>query len=314
MRYSMFLLLALAGLSYGQGGPADDREAAGANLPIQRIGINDLLAVSVYGTPELSRSARVDSEGYIRLPMLKQRVKAQGSMPVEVEAAIAEALQQEQLIVDPFVTVTVAQYASRPISVVGAVKRPLTFQADTPVTLLEALARAEGLMPEAGGEILVSRQAAGSGQAALTWRIPAQTLLTGADSRLNILLEGGEEVRVPEAGRIYVVGNVKRPGAFPLLDGSGMSLLKALAQSEGLTPYAARQAFIYRQEAAGSNSQIAVELKQVLQRKAPDVPLLANDILYIPDNSGKRLSMATLEKILLLGGAASTALIYALVR
>ncbi|MGA3097177.1 MAG: polysaccharide biosynthesis/export family protein [Bryobacteraceae bacterium] len=314
MRRFMFLLLALTWLSYGQSGPADAHEAAGANLPIQRIGMNDLLAVSVYDTPELSRSARVDSEGYIRLPMLKRRVKAQGSMPVEVEAAIAEALREEQLIVDPFVTVTVAEYASRPISVVGAVKRPLTFQADAPVTLLEALARAEGLTPEAGGEILVSRQASGSGQNALTRRIPVQTLIAGADSRLNILLEGGEEVRVPEAGRIYVVGNVKKPGAFPLLDGSGMSLLKALAQSEGLTPYAARQAFIYRQEAAGFNNQITVELKQVLQRKAPDVPLLANDILYIPDNSGKRLSMATLEKILLLGGAASTALIYALVR
>jgi polysaccharide export outer membrane protein len=145
-------------------------------------------------------------------------------------------------------------------------------------------------------------------------RIPVQTLIEGADSRLNILLEGGEEIRVPEAGRIYVVGNVKKPGAFPLQDGSGMSLLKALAQSEGLMPYAAKRAFIYRQEAAGSNNEITVELKQVLQRKAPDVPLLANDILYIPDNKGGRLSMAALEKILLLGTGASSALIYTLVR
>jgi polysaccharide export outer membrane protein len=255
----------------------------------------------------------VDSEGFIRLPMLARRIEAQGLMPVEVEAAIAGALREEQLIVDPFVTVTVAEYASRPISVMGAVRRPLTFQADAPVTLLDALARAEGLLPEAGGEILVSRQPSASGQAALTWRIPAQTLLAGADSRLNIRLEGGEQVRVPEAGRIYVVGDVKKPGAFPLQDGSGMSLLKALAQSEGLMPYAAKRAYIYRQEAAGSNNEIPVELKQILERKAPDVPLLANDILYVPDNHKRRLSMTTLEKILLLGGGASSALIYTLV-
>ena len=310
----MFLWLAMAGLSYGQGAPAEAREAAGANLPIQRIGTNDLLAVSVYGTPELSRSVRVDSEGFIRLPMLMRRIKAQGSMPVEVEAAIAEALREEQLIVDPFVTVTVAEYASRPISVTGAVRRPLTFQADAPLTLLEALARAEGLTPEAGGEILVSRQASGSGQAALASRIPVKTLVEGADPRLNIRLEGGEEVRVPEAGRIYMVGNVKKPGALPVQDGSGMSLLKALAQAEGLMPYAAKRAFIYRKEAAGSNNEIAVELKQVLERKAPDVPLLANDILYIPDNKGGRLSAAVLEKILLFGAGASSALIYTLVR
>ena len=310
----MFLLLALAGLSYAQGDPPEAHQAAGLNLPIQRIGTNDLLTVSVYGTPELSRSVRVDSEGFIRLPMLTRRIKAQGSMPVEVEATIAEALREEQLIVDPFVTVTVAAYASRPISVMGAVRRPLTFQADAPLTLLEALARAEGLTPEAGGEILVSRQASGSGRAALALRIPAQTLIEGADPRLNVRLEGGEEIRVPEAGRIYVVGNVKKPGAFPVQDGSGMSLLKALAQAEGLMPYAAKRAFIYRKEAAGSNNEIAVELNQVLQRKAPDVPLLANDILYVPDNKGRRLSMAALEKILLLGAGASTALIYTLAR
>src|ERR1039458_6449513 len=63
-------------------------ETQGANLPAQAIGANDLIAVSVYDAPELTRTVRVSTDGFVRLPMLKQRVKAQGLMPGELESAI----------------------------------------------------------------------------------------------------------------------------------------------------------------------------------------------------------------------------------
>src|ERR1039458_10210838 len=72
-------------------------EPQGANLPAQAIGANDLIAVSVYDAPELTRTVRVSADGFVRLPMLKQRVKAQGLMPGELESAIAKALQDEQI-------------------------------------------------------------------------------------------------------------------------------------------------------------------------------------------------------------------------
>lgn len=122
-------------------------EAPGSNLPAQPIGSNDLIAVSVYDAPELTRTVRVSPDGFIRLPMLKKKVQAQGRMPGDLESAIAEALRAEQIIVDPFVTVTVSEYNSHPISVAGAVKQPLTFQATGPMTLLEAITRAGGLSP-----------------------------------------------------------------------------------------------------------------------------------------------------------------------
>lgn len=117
----------------------------GANLPTQSIGPNDLIGVKVYAAPELSGTIRVGADGFIRLPMLKQRIKADGLMPGELERVVAEALIQEQLLVNPFVTITVVEYHSRPISVVGAVKLPVTFQAIGVVTLLDALTRAGGL-------------------------------------------------------------------------------------------------------------------------------------------------------------------------
>ncbi len=113
-----------------------------ANLPAQKIGTDDLIALSVYNSPEFSRTFRVGTDGQIRIPMLKQRIKAEGLLPSELEMAIADALQQEELLNDPVVTATVVEYHSRPINVAGAVKSPLTFQAVGMVTLLDAITRA----------------------------------------------------------------------------------------------------------------------------------------------------------------------------
>jgi len=284
-----------------------------ANLPAQKIGPRDLIAIQVYDSPELTRTVRVGADGMVGLPMLKQRLKAEGLMPNEVEGLIANALMEEGIIVDPFVTVTVAEYSSRPISVAGAVKNPLTFQASAPVSLLEAVTRAGGLSPDAGSEILITKSQPGpDGEpASLIQRVPVRALIDSADLDANVKLTGGEEVRVPEAGKVYVVGNVKRPGAFPVQDGAETSVLKVLAVAEGLAPFAGKQAYVYRREASGSKNEIPIELNRIMQRKAPDVPLLADDVLYIPDNHGKRLGLAALEKLLMFGSTAgATALIY----
>lgn len=292
-------------------------DVQGGNLPAQPIGANDLIAISVYDAPELTRTVRVSSDGFIRLPMLKQRVKALGLMPGELETAVAKALRDEQIIVDPFVTVTLAEYNSRPpISVAGAVRQPLTFQATGPVSLLEAITRAGGLAPEAGPEILVSRTQPGPDGAstALVQRVLVKGLIDAADPTLNIVLNGGEEIRVPERGKIYVIGNVKNPGAFPAGDGTESSVLRMMALCQGLAPYAAKEAYIYRREGNGTKNEIPIPLDKIMERKAPDVPLMANDILYVTDNKGRRRTIRTLEAILVLGTVATSAIIYTILR
>ncbi|HWE49175.1 MAG TPA: polysaccharide biosynthesis/export family protein [Bryobacteraceae bacterium] len=316
MKLLVMSLWLAAGLVSGQVRQTAPAEISGSNLPIQPIGANDLVAIAVYDGPEFTRTVRVGADGYLRLPMLKQRIQATGLMPAELETTIGDALKQEGLIVDPFVTVTVAEYNSRPIAVMGAVRRPLTFQAAGPVTLLDALARAEGLSPEAGSEILVSRQqiTVDGKTSSLTQRIPVKVLIDGASSDLNLRLTGGEEIRVPEVGKVYVLGNVKKPGAYTAQQNPETSVLKALAMAEGLLPYSAKRVYIYRREASGNRSDIEVDLGKMMDRKSPDIPLLANDILYIPDAKGTRAGIALLEKVLLFGSGAMSALIYAGVR
>jgi len=242
---------------------------------------------------------RVSDEGLIRLPMLRRKIEVRGRMPAEVEALIAEALVEEEILVDPAVSVGVAEYHSRPISVAGAVKSPLTFQALGKTTLLEALTRAQGLSEEAGPEILLTRPGG------LVERVPVKKLIDAADPLWNVTLAGGEEVRVPPAGRVFVAGNVKHPGAFRVDSGGETTVLKAVALAEGLAPFATKAAYIFRAGSEGGRTEILVELSKIMDRKAPDVALASNDILYIPDNRSRRTTMNAIEKAI--GFATGTA-------
>jgi polysaccharide export outer membrane protein len=323
MRRETILLLAIAVASsvFGQQQANSNRVGAGAtsfseasNLPVEKIGKDDLIGITVYDAPELTRSVRVDADGNIRLPMLREHIQAAGLSPAELEAAISTALTEGNVLVDPIVTVSVVEYRSRPITVSGAVRSPLTFQATGTVTLLDAITRAGGLSENAGAEILVSKPSSSTDDKStmLIQRVPVHGLLGGEDPTLNLHLEGGEDIRVPEAGRVFVLGRVKRPGAFYITDGAESSIMKALALSEGLDSFPSHKAYIYRIEgASGGRNEIPVDLKSILDRKSPDVALMANDILYVPDATGARASLKTLEVSLGIAAGLGGALIYA---
>jgi polysaccharide export outer membrane protein len=282
-----------------------------SNLPVEKFGKDDLIGITVYDAPEFSRTVRVDSDGNIRLPMLRQHIHAAGLSPADLEIAIAAALTDGNVLVDPVVTVTVAEFRSRPITVSGAVRTPVTFQAMGTVTLLDAITRAGGLAENAGAEILVSKPsfATSDKSGLLIQRIPARALISSEDPALNLHLEGGEDIRVPEAGRVFVLGRVKHPGAFFITDGSESSVMKALALSEGLDTFPSHKAYIYRVEGgSGGRSEIPIDLKKIMARKSPDVALMSSDILYIPDATGARAGMQVLTTAVGMSiGAASLA-------
>jgi polysaccharide export outer membrane protein len=283
--------------------PPRMEEVGKENLPAEQLGADDLIGVSVYDAPEMTRTVRIEADGTIHLPLLKRGVQAAGMFPRQLEAGIAEALEQEQILVDPVVKVTVVEYHSRPVAVMGAVRKPVTFQAVGTVTLLDALARAEGLTSEAGAEILLTRALD------LIERISVKRLIKDADPAVNFALHGGEEIRVPEAGKIFVVGNVRKPGSFPVRDAGDNSVLKLIALSEGLLPFAAKLAYVYRRDESGTKQEIPIELDKILQRKAADVPLEVDDLLYIPDNKGKRNVMSVIDRMTTFGASTASGLL-----
>ena len=284
-----------------------------SNLPSARIGVDDLIGITVYDAPELTRTVRVDQDGTIRLPMLQKHIAAVGVYSEDLEKEIKAALVDEQVLTDPVVTVSVLEYRSRPISVVGAVKNSVTLQDTGTVTLLDSLSHAGGLAENAGAEILVSHPQLGpDGKlATLVQHISVRGLYDAVDPALNLVLHGGDVIRVPEAGRVYVVGNVKRPGMFTLTDGYQSSVLKALALSEGLDRYSEKLAYVYRAEPGkAEKSEIPIELKKIMHRQSPDVALMANDILYIPEASARKAAMTALDRSLMVGIALTGTLVY----
>lgn len=280
--------------------------------PSQVLGADDLVQLMVPYCPELSRSFRVSSEGMLELPLLKKRIEVTGLQPAQVEKRIAAELTAEQILNDPIVTVSVLEYRSRPVSVVGAVKAPLVFQETGHMTLLDAVARAGGFATNAGSTLTVtSHQQSPDGTMHVSVKsIPLQGLLENSGSDLNVPLQGGEEIRVPEAGHIFVAGNVKKPGSYVMQDNSDTTVIKALALSEGLNPYTMKEAYIYRLSTSGGpREEIMVPLSQILHRKSPDIALKADDILYIPENGSKKMTAKVMEQIAGFGATAGSGML-----
>lgn len=301
--YSAVLLFALAMAPCAVMSASTENGAHGA-LPQQKLGPNDLVAIEIYNAKELSLQLRVSEDGNVRPPMLTRTVPAAGLLPSQLERSICAAYVDEGILVNPTITISVLEYASKPVSVIGAVRQPITFHAERPLTLLEAITRAGGFSDDAGSYLLLSSRAQGDGeQPILTERILISDIIESAGATADLRLVGGEELRVPEAGKIYIMGNVRKPGSYRIPNDYETTVMKALALSEGLLPNSTREAFIYRRASDGSKTEIPLNLKQLMARKAADVVLLQDDVLYIPENGRKKATMTAMEKAVAFGSA-----------
>jgi polysaccharide export outer membrane protein len=285
--------------------PATPLTTGGSNLPFQPIGASDLVRITVYDSPELSQSFRIDNRGNLNLPLLQQPLPAAGLMPDALRDEIASALKAQHLLVRPAVDVSVVEYRSHDVTIAGAVKTPTTIQEFGNLRVLDALGQAGGLLPEAGPEVIVE-QADGSSQ-----RLSVRQLFDGLHPKLNILVAAGAQIRVPECERVFVVGDVKRPGAFPYRDMQDTTVLKLLALSGGLDSFSRNMAYIYRTEPGSAQKrEIEVPLRRILDRKSEDVKLAANDILYVPTNGRLKASASVVNHLTGMGNAAVSAAIW----
>ena len=279
--------------------------AAAVSLPFQVIGASDLVRITVTDSPELSQSFRVDRHGNLNLPLLHEPLHAAGLMPDELRDKLAAGLRTQHLLVHPVVDVAVVEYRSREVTVAGAVKTPVTIQEVGDLYLLDAISQAGGLLPEAGPEITVESL---NGQ---SQRISVRDLFGGMHPELNVSVFAGARIRVPVCERVFVVGDVKRPGAFPFLDTKDTTVLQLLALSGGLDSFSRNKAYIYRLTAGNTQkTEIEVPLRRILDRKTADVTLAPNDILYVPTNGKLKASASVLNHVTGIGNTAVSAAIW----
>lgn len=271
--------------------------AADPVVPAQyRIGPGDVLAIVAYDMPELSRSVSVNAQGWLQPGYLRHPLAVNGRTPDQVAHLLSAALRQEQIAVDPQIEVQVRQIRSHPITVSGEVRYPRVLQAEKPLTLLDALMRAGGLTDLAGNDAILTRRNA-RGQLENV-RLPLAKVLAGTDARYNVLLASGDYIRVPPAGQVFVAGAVQEPGAFTLKPGERLTAAGAIALVRGWKlDGKPESAVLVRATSEGGTREIALNLRRIMDRKAPDPPLEANDILYVPGNGGKSASLFALKSL-----------------
>ncbi len=248
-----------------------------------RVGPKDLLEISVFGADELSRTVRVSEDGKITLPLLGE-VLVDGLTKSELEKKLADLLG-EKYVQNPQVTVFIREYQSKRVSVLGAVEKPGPYQLLGRLTLMQIVSEAGGLTRDAGSDIIIIRQLADGTSTSL--RISIDDLFLKGDAKLNVPLEAGDIVNIPvdKLVAIYVFGQVKNPGALQVKKSAIPTLLQAIAQAGGFTDRAARGGVVIkRKDETGKEQEIKVNARRILSNKQPDIPLLENDTVYVPES------------------------------
>jgi polysaccharide export outer membrane protein len=273
------------------------------------LGPGDQLMFSGVAVDEIANKPfRVDADGEVNLPMVG-RLAAAGLTLRQFEEVLNKRLSI--YIREPQVVVTIAEFRSQPVSVVGAVKAPGTHQLEGKKNLMEIIALAGGFREDAGNVIEITRESEWgaiplpgattdpSKEFSLA-EVNIRQILAGKNPAANISIMPHDVISVPKGELVYVIGGVNKAGGFILSEKENMSVLQALSLAEGLERTAdSRHAKVLRlQSSQDQRMEIAVDVKKILEGTSNDVPLQGGDILFIPDSTAKRVGTRTMEAIL----------------
>lgn len=284
----------------------DSPTATSASTESLLIGPGDLLRITFVRESELDQHIRVLDSGDLVLALAGE-ISVQGLTPAQAAARIADAYRIGKFLLHPEVSVFVEEYATATVTILGEVAHPGNFHIDAPRSLIDVLSLAGGLTSLADRHIVIQRNT-GAAHGAEPERIRA-FLPNRADDALsaNILVRPGDTVIVPKAGIVYVLGDVAHPGGYVMQNDSQLTVLQAIALAAGASKTASEKRVRLVRNVDGLTQSIDLPLRDMERGRDPDVPLQANDILYVPFSLAKNISLG----IASITAAASSALIYA---
>ena len=266
----LLILMTLAGVAAAQELPILSTDAP--------IGARDVLDISVLEDKSITGRVTVSEEGTIVLNVL-EKVQVAGLSAAQIEARL-KSLLEESYLAKATVTVQVVEFASKPISVVGAVVRPGRISATGNTTLIQAITQAGGLAATHGKDLYVLRTGANglSEQVAVS----IDDLMINGNPDVNIPLAPNDLVNVPADTPIviYLLGEFARPGKALFRSSQTPTLLQAMADAGGQTDRAGKTVVITRM-VDGKTERIAVNYRQILSGRRQDIILQDNDTLYL---------------------------------
>jgi polysaccharide export outer membrane protein len=248
------------------------------------ISPGDSLDIGEYHTPEFHSVVRVSATGTVTLPMV-QEVHVGGLDEQGAARVIEAALMAEGMLLHPEVSVMVIAYIGQDVSVLGEVARPGVYPYTLHHRLLDLISAASGLGPNAGRLVnLFHRDDP---------KTPHPVVLdpSGTDTAAdhNPELSPGDTVQVSRAGLVYVIGDVVRPGGFPVDPAQGLTVVQALSLAWGTSQNAAIGRALLIREQKGGRTLTSLNLKRMIRGQEPDQPVHDRDILFVPDSVAKDL-------------------------
>jgi polysaccharide biosynthesis/export protein len=275
------------------------------------LGAHDTISVrmpeaeNLNGTMELQ--VRITPDGFISLPMVG-RLHVANLAIEKVEGILTELLKAYYK--EPSVSLSVLEYRSQPVSVLGMVMNPGVIQLQGKKSLVEVISLAGGLKPEASSRIKITRKkehgviplpgaAMDPTSQFMIGEVNLRSIIEARNPELNIFVQTDDIITVPRADVIYVLGDVQKPGSVVLNDQESISVMQIISLSGGLLKTAsAKDSRILRSNpGATRRTEIPLDIKMIYDRKADDIALLPDDILFVPSSMGKKAVLRTLEAL-----------------
>lgn len=262
------------------------------------IGPGDMLHVQVFDTPELEQHARVTDTGELPL-IMGGNVQVRDLTPDQAAHAIRDALLNGQFLRHPKVAVTVEEYATQKISVLGEVRAPGAYAINTPRTVLDVLALAGGLTDVADRHVMIERRGTKE-------RVP-YFVSNKADAALESVMQvnPGDSVIVPKAGIVYVLGDVARPGGYTMTNNDAqITVLQLVARAGGTNHSAVPSRAKLIHKSGNVYLEEALPLSAMQKGNRADVPLHPDDVIWVPFSYLRNFGMQATGIVASVGSAA----------
>jgi polysaccharide export outer membrane protein len=236
------------------------------------IGVGDRLHIAVFETPEFDQDARVDPSGTIDVAGVGS-VPATNRRPKDVAADIQRGLKDGGIMLNPAVTVEITDYISHGVSIEGEVRTPGIYPIMGQRRLSDLLTASGGPTELSDGTAEV-RHGAGGETAHILLKKDAE----------NTTVVPGDTITLDRAPLVYILGNVRRSGGFPLARRT--TLAQGLALAQGFSASARdRKAYLFRDQGDGQRMVVEVNLHDIMRGKRPDMDMKPNDVLFVPNSA-----------------------------
>jgi polysaccharide biosynthesis/export protein len=275
----------------GPGPKSNELQIPGSADPAKlKLGPGDLVEISVYGVQELSTKARVSNAGDLYLPLVDYVHVANLSLE-EAQGVIEKRLSDGGFVKDAHVTLFIDEYASQAVTLLGEVGRPGVYPIFGERRLFDVVSAAGGFTEKAGKIVSITHRE--KPERVSTVRLPQRLEQSSAG---NVMLFPGDTVVISRAGVVYVVGDVQRPSGF-LMESDSMTVLEAVAMAGGPTKTAKLNGARLIRKTPQGRQESSVPLKNILRAKTADIPMQADDILFVPSSTGRSVMYRSAEAV-----------------